>query len=138
MNQQFVKSKGVTLIELMIVVVILSILAAFAVPSYQAFVLEGKRTEGTAELLRIMDMQERFYTNQFPPRYTTDLTELGYGADPVVTESGYYSISAAACGAGITSCVALTADAQAEVADDGDLTLDSMGNRTRAGAAGWD
>lgn len=138
MGNSTVRPEGFTLIELMIVVVIIAILAAFAVPSYQSFVLESKRAEGTAALSRMMDMQERYYTNQFPPTYTTDLTALGYSADPVLTESGYYSISATACGSGITACVQLTAAAQAEVAEDGNLTLDSLGNRTRNGSAGWD
>lgn len=138
MRKSPVGSSGFTLVELMIVVVIVSILAAIAIPSYQSFVLESKRSEGTAALSRMMDMQERYYTNQFPPTYTTDLTDLGYSADPVLTESGYYSISAAACGGGITACVQLTATAQAEVAEDGNLTLDSLGNRTRDGSAGWE
>jgi len=138
MKKYSAKSSGFTLVELMIVVVIIAILAAFAVPSYQSFVLESKRSEGTAALMRMMDMQERYYTNQFPPTYTTDLTALGYSSSPVLTESDYYSISAMACGSGITACVQLTAAAQAEVAEDGNLTLDSLGNRTRDGAAGWD
>lgn len=138
MKTNLKKSGGFTLVELMIVVVIISILAAFAIPSYQSFVLESKRAEGTAALMRIMDMQERYYTNQFPPTYTTDLTDLGYASNPTLTESGYYSISATACGGGIASCVQLTATAQAEVADDGNLTLDSQGNRTRNGASGWE
>jgi type IV pilus assembly protein PilE len=138
MKNNTIKSGGFTLVELMIVVVIIAILAAFAVPSYQSFVLESKRAEGTAALMRIMDMQERYYTNQFPPSYTTDLTDLGYAASTATTESGYYSIAAAACGGGITTCVQLTATAQAEVANDGDLTLDSLGNRTRGGASGWE
>ncbi len=131
-------NSGFTLVELMIVVVIISILAAIAIPSYQSFVLESKRAEGTAALMRIMDMQERYYTNQFPPTYTANLTDLGFAANPTLTESGYYSISAAACGGGITSCVILTATAQAEVAEDGNLTLNSQGVRTRGGAAGWE
>ncbi|MEQ9022716.1 MAG: type IV pilin protein [Pseudomonadales bacterium] len=139
MKKSPVRSSGFTLVELMIAVVIIAILAAFAVPSYQSFVLESKRAEGTTALMRIMDMQERYYTNQFPPTYTTDLdAELGFSSDPVITESGYYSISAAACGSGITACVQLTATAQTEVAEDGNLTLDSLGNRTRDGSAGWD
>lgn len=132
------RSKGMTLIEVMIVVVIVSILAAIAIPSYQSYVLETKRSEGTGELMRIMDLQERYYLNQFPPSYVEDLTELGL-ADPFKTENEYYSISAKACsGATIGNCVTLTATAQAEVADDGDLTLDSRGNRTRGGNTGWD
>lgn len=132
------KQSGFSLLELMIVVVIVAILAAIAVPSYRNFVLESTRSEGTAELLRVMDMQERFYTNQFPPSYTVTLTRLGFASDPVATENGNYSVAAAACGDGITSCVQLTATAQGAQASDGNLTLDSVGNKTRDGNSGWD
>ena len=41
-------SRGFTLIEMMIVVAIVGILAAIAYPSYQEYVLRGKRSEGSA------------------------------------------------------------------------------------------
>jgi len=139
MNYSAQKNRGFNLVELMIVVAIIAILAAVALPSYRSYTTETVRSEGTAELLRIMDLQERYYTNRFPPSYTATLTELGYGTNPVVTEEGNYSIAAAACtGSTISECVLLTATAQGAQADDGNLTLDSLGNKTRGGTAGWD
>ena len=44
-------ARGMTLIELMIVVVIIAILAAIAFPAYDAYVLRGKRDEGRAMLM---------------------------------------------------------------------------------------
>lgn len=139
MNNLTKTQSGVTLIELMIVVAIVGIIAAFAYPAYQAQAEKTRRAEGTSALTRIMDMQERYYINaNFPPTYTTDLSDLGLGGATFTTENGHYVIDAAACGDGITQCVQLTATAQPSQDNDGDLTLNSLGAATRDGNAGWD
>ena len=133
------KQRGVTLIELMIVVAIIGIIAAVAYPAYQDQARKTRRAEGTSELTRIMDLQERFSANNFPPSYSASLVNLGYAGATHTTENGHYIISAAACaGATIAQCVILTAAAQPSQAGDGNLTLDSRGARTRDGNAGWD
>ncbi len=53
--------RGVTLLELMIVVVIISILTAIAYPNYRQYATRAKRTEAKAALLQIATNQERFY-----------------------------------------------------------------------------
>lgn len=83
---------GFTLIELLIAVAIVAILASIAIPSYTDFVARSNRTEAQRELLRIANMQEQFYIDA--RSYTADMTELGLGADPFITENGYYSIDA--------------------------------------------
>lgn len=64
------KQRGMTLIELMIVVVVLAIVVGIAVPSYRNYVLRTHRTEATAALLRVRAAQERFFLQN--NRYATD------------------------------------------------------------------
>jgi type IV pilus assembly protein PilE len=56
------RMRGVTLIELMIVVVVVGILAAIAYPSYQSQVLRTKRSDGKAGLMQVAQQLERCYT----------------------------------------------------------------------------
>jgi len=81
--------RGITLTELMIVVVIVGILATIAYPSYRQFAARAKRNEAKAALLQIATMQERFYLQN--NTYTTDLTQLGFVNTPCqATDSGTY------------------------------------------------
>ena len=70
------KMRGVTLMELMIVVVIIGILTAVAYPSYREYAARAKRNEARAALLQIATLQERFYLQN--NTYTTDMTKLGF------------------------------------------------------------
>jgi len=81
--------RGVTLLELMIVVVIIGILTAIAYPSYRQFVERAKRTEARALLLQIAVDQERFYlqNNTFGT-----MAQLQYD-DPQITDSEAYSVT---------------------------------------------
>jgi type IV pilus assembly protein PilE len=54
--------KGFTLIELMIVVAVVGVLAAIAIPSYQEYIRRSQRAEARAEVLRAEGWLERFYT----------------------------------------------------------------------------
>ena len=56
------KTKGFTLIELMIVVAIVGILAAIAYPSYTEYVRRTHRTEIAGILMEQSQVLERFYT----------------------------------------------------------------------------
>lgn len=90
--------QGITLIELMVVLVVLGIVITLAYPNYREFAARAKRNEARAALLQIATNQERFYLNN--NQYTTDLTELGFAATPVfTTETGSYNVTVTAANA---------------------------------------
>ena len=123
------KMRGITLMELMIVVIILGILAAVAYPNYRDFAARAKRNEAKAALLQIATQQERFYLNN--NTYTTDMTQLGFpvGAD-FVTESGSYTITVENADASNFSASAVYNNADNESNKCGTFEIDGRGQRT--------
>lgn len=59
-NRQSTHQRGFTLIELLIVVVVMAVLIAVAVPGYQAYLERGRRGEAVTTLLSLAQAQERF------------------------------------------------------------------------------
>lgn len=55
------QNMGFTLIEMMVTVAILAIVASFAVPSYQEYIIRGKLTEATANLADLRVKLEQYY-----------------------------------------------------------------------------
>lgn len=64
--------RGFTLLELMIVVVVVGILAAIAVPSYQSYAIKTRRAAAAACLMELSQFMERFYTTNL--RYDQSTT----------------------------------------------------------------
>jgi type IV pilus assembly protein PilE len=86
------RQKGFTLIELMIVVVIIGILAALAIPRFMSATVRAKQSEVQTILKQIYTL-ERTY-RQRTGAYTADLTAIGFN---VPTQAKYtYSVTAAA------------------------------------------
>ncbi len=80
---------GLTLIELMVVLLIVGILAAVAVPTYRQYVIRAHRTEAKTALLRLAANQERHYLQN--NTYTDDLALLGFGTG--ISDNGVYTLS---------------------------------------------
>lgn len=78
---------GFTLTELMIVVAIVGILAAIAVPAYTNYVREANRTDAQTSLLALANEQEK----QFPTAntYTAVMTQLSCTATGVTPQGAY-------------------------------------------------
>lgn len=54
-------TRGFTLIELMIVVAVIAVLAAVALPSYQEYILRSRLVEGTNELSAMRARMEQYF-----------------------------------------------------------------------------
>ena len=124
---------GFTLIEVMIVVVIIAILGAIALPSYQEHVMRGRRAEARSKMLEAAQWLERVATargiyivnaTDLPSTYT----EVKSGANRT------YSIAYSSGNAGAT--YTLTATPEGAQAHDkcGNLTLTQSGQRGRSGS----
>ena len=126
------KQRGITLIELMIVVVVISILAAVAYPNYQEFVARAKRNEAKAALLRLATNQERFYLNN--NTFTADLTQLGFssedGGATSITENDYYTITVTAANASNFTATATYRFGEPEVSRCSVFTINGRGDKT--------
>lgn len=123
------KMQGVTLMELMIVVVIISILTAVAYPSYRQYVAKAKRNEAMAALLKIATLQERWYLQN--NTYTTDMTNLGFGtATNHLTGSESYLVSVTSATANDFSATATWQMGGDEANKCNSFTIDGRGNRT--------
>src|SRR5437870_2281316 len=71
--------KGFTLIELMIVVTIIGILAAIAIPNFIKFQARSKQSEAKANLKAMFTTEKAFF--QEKDRYSTLVNEVGYAPE---------------------------------------------------------
>jgi type IV pilus assembly protein PilE len=119
--------RGFTLIELLVTIVIVGILAAVAIPSYNSYMVRARRADAKTALEQLRASQEMFRAER--GSYSTSLAQLvnSWGVPNV---SGDYAIllnSASATG--------FTAQAQPSTArqtSDGSLFIDQNGNKTPA------
>ena len=86
MNKLHTRRGGFTLIELMIVVAIIGILAAIAIPNFLRFQLKAKSSEGKTNLAAIRTAEQSFYS-EFGVYVSADATPASTGQN-VKTDFG--------------------------------------------------
>ncbi len=128
-------NSGFTLLELMITVVILSILAAIAYPSYMGQIQKTRRVDGKSALLEIAMAEEQYYTMK--KTYTADfqLLPINSALKNKKSKEGYYALTLAAT----TTTFKVTAKAAGTQAKDTDcatMTMDQMGVQTSSSTTG--
>ena len=98
------RQRGVTLIELMVVMIVIAILASVAIPSYRRFVLRAQRSDAMTGLLKVATAEEKFQLQN--GAYTTSLTGTGtsgLGMASATSERGFYTLSVATTATGFTA-----------------------------------
>lgn len=145
---------GFSLIELLVAVVIVGILAAIAVPSYQSHIVKASRAAAQTELLELASLQEKIYLNS--NAYTPNLTGTYDGsaaANNIAAAGGLSRPAGLTAGCGLTTdgkyelCLNITAPGQTYTitatpvagktqANDGNITISENGQRLW-GTANW-
>lgn len=121
-------SKGFTLIELMIVIVIVGIIASIALPIYNESIRKSKRSEGVAALANYAQRFERCFTESFS--YTGDNCPAENDGSNNPTENGYYDIKVERT----ETTYMLTAESNFTDARCGNLSLNQTGLKGESGS----
>ena len=136
---KFHRNKGFSLIELLVAVVIVGILAAIAVPSYQSHIIKASRAAAQTELLELASLQEKIYLNS--NAYTANMTTAytgnstgGLGKTTGLTNDGKYTLTVVSPGQ--TYTITATPVAGTTQAGDGNITISENGQRLW-GATAW-
>ena len=119
---------GFTLIELMVAIVIIGVLAAIAIPNYQAYLIKSARTAAQAQMMDIANRQQQFLLSNRAYVNKATLEASGFSLEDRVASRYDYSVAVDA-----TPSFTITFTAKGGQLSDGNLTLNNAGVKTPAG-----
>ena len=118
--------RGFTLIEMMIVVAIVAVLAAIAIPNYQQYRVKANRADAQAFLMQVAQRQQQYLLDA--RAFGGTLAELGLALPDKVARNYTLTIDIAA-GPPPTFLLTATPIATSGQSADGTLTLDQAGTK---------
>lgn len=140
-------NRGFTLIELMIVVAVIGILAAIAVPSYRSYIVRAARVEAQTEMLELASLQEKIFLNSnsyafsvTDPYNGTSVAGSGLGRTSGRTKDGRYALSLDIGAPAQTFVLTATPVAGGSQVGDGNLSVSESGRRlwlAPSGTVSW-
>lgn len=120
-------NKGLTLIELLIVIVIVGILAAIAIPMYTGYLQRARRADAKIALEQLRASEEMWRAEK--GSYSISLTALQTTMGGPAAVSGDYNIALNATATTFTGTATPTTSRQSS---DGALTIDQNGTKLPA------
>ena len=133
------RSRGITLIELMVAVGIVAILTAVGYPSYMEHVKSTRRGEAKATLLEVAQFMERKFTSDGCYKCGSETVSLPFTQVPRDGGSAYYTITLATSPASSATAFTLQAVPTGGMKGDscGTYTLDQTGTHSPTSGTCW-